>query len=434
MTQTSLTKETSLMSQTSWMLMSRLDRLLEGKDLDVLWQTWKKDTHCAHDSWCRLRPKDAETAQLWALSATSLTFSLAKAKNGSALVLTPLPSPSKREQNGFLSPPSQPLPSQSAPSLVGEQTILLPQPMPSPSIVDELIPTSQPILTIPPLLTPTIPDELIDPVLRGLLASDAMAHSAPPAGSCGLEVPGVPTQPPSPPSPGPLPTPSLDSPTQPLPNPLLNSPSQPQSTYHVFSFASQTDGVVEEAAVKKTKKRKIQPQKKAAKTSEVHVNGIGKENIPPFAIVLSTSVRAHNVVHPAQTPELAPDCIPQEHIQKVLGGPETINEHERRLGIGKYKVADNGEGIDERPAKHAKCTCISGTRPQIDRVFITIELFKCQQAQGRVLWEQSTGTGAELLTQAAVADNEWEVGNRQEAGSKPNGVIIDQMCKGTEQT
>ncbi|KAE9394375.1 hypothetical protein BT96DRAFT_943205 [Gymnopus androsaceus JB14] len=232
-----------------------------------------------------------------------------------------------------------------------------------------------------------------------------MAHSAPPAGSCGSEVPGDPTQPPLPPSPGPSPTPSSDSPTQPLPTPSSNSPSQPQSAYHVFSFASQTDGVAEKAEVKKTKKRKIQPWKKAAKTSEVHIKGIGKENVPLFAIVPSTSVGVHNVVHPAWTPEVAPDRIPQEHVQKVLGGPETIDEHEQRLGIGKYKVADNGKGIDEHPAKHAKA-----------------------------LWEQSAGTGAVLLTQAAVADNEWEAGNRREAGSKPNGVIIDQMREGTEQT
>ncbi|KAE9394376.1 hypothetical protein BT96DRAFT_998579 [Gymnopus androsaceus JB14] len=141
--------------------------------------------------------RDPKTQKLRSFGA------MPKVKNSSALALTPLLSPSKREQNGFLSPPSQPLPSQSAPSLVGEQTILLPQPTPSPSIVDELIPTSQPILTIPPLLTPTIPDELIDPVLRGLSASDAMVHSAPPAGSSGSEMPGDPTQPSSPLSPSP---------------------------------------------------------------------------------------------------------------------------------------------------------------------------------------------------------------------------------------
>ncbi|KAE9398543.1 hypothetical protein BT96DRAFT_994744 [Gymnopus androsaceus JB14] len=207
-------------------------------------------------------------------------------------------------------------------------------------------------IPVGPTSTASIPDKLIDPVLRGLSASDTITCSAPPVGQSEPELPRNPTQPPPPPPSSspfgtasqPSPTPSVDDSSEPLSTPLPNSPSQLQSAFHVFLFVLQEDGVVEGVVNKSSRKRKVQPWKKVPKVAQVEVSGIGKENIPPLEIVL---------LH-QQPAEVAQGRISRERVPKLLGGPETIDACKWWLGIGKYKSVDDGEGIDKLPAKRTK--------------------------------------------------------------------------------
>ncbi|KAE9382347.1 hypothetical protein BT96DRAFT_1010815 [Gymnopus androsaceus JB14] len=249
------------------------------------------------------------------------------------------------------------VPSQLSPSSSTEEQGVAPSQLllsPSPS-TGEAVASSQPTPSLPTPLPPVL-DELIDPALRELLASHqsqpapspsplsqpipSPAEPIDPAVSPGPETTGSPTPP------IPLSTPFSDSesPTgsqsNPMPSPerppgLFLGPEEWNAHYmHMLGILSPncaageqdtSDGVTNKLfELNKTisKRKRSQPKKQITQVSQGEVSGVGKENIPPLGV---------GVIQPLQTPNVVTGgWSSRECAQKLLGGPETIDERNQR--------------------------------------------------------------------------------------------------------